>query len=547
MPDPKFVKRKTFREKPPRVVIADQIAQRGVEVLRQAGLTVTYEPAVAAEDLPELLRGAEALIVRSRTQVTAELLEQSEGLQVVGRAGTGVDNIAVEAATKKGVVVMNTPGSNTISAAEHTMAMILSLTRNIPQANQAMKEGKWPKKAYTGFELYEKKIGVLGLGRIGREVAKRLKAFGAYVLAYDPYISERVAEDLGVVLCTVEAVLKQADLLTLHMPLTEETAHFLNREKLALCKQGVKVVNCARGELIDEQALYEALRSGQVSAAGLDVFEQEPPKGSPLVELPQVITTPHLAASTVEAQERVGVEIAQQVADFLLRGVILNAVNFPSLSVEEYHRLFPYLRLAEALGSFASQICSFPIQEVGVRYYGELTHLPTKPISAAAILGVLKVFLRESVNIVNARVMAKERGIKVVETQSSRLRSYAHVISLQLRGEGTEWIEGTVHPSETKDAPDMRIVSIDGIQIEAPLSPHMLFLRNKDVPGVIGMVGSTLGAAGANIANFALGREGPLKKALAIISLDDPCPAETVAALGGLDPVTFVKAVRLTL
>lgn len=528
-----------------KIVVADGISTQGVDFFQEKNnVQVIFEPKCTPEELKVYLKDADALVVRSRTKVTHDILDSAPKLKVIGRAGAGVDNIDTKAATEKGVVVMNTPGSNTISAAEHAMGMLLSMMRQIPQAHASMQEKKWEKSRFMGDELFEKKLGILGLGRIGREVAKRAQAFGMDILAYDPFLTQETAMDLGVKLVGVKEILSQSNILTLHMSLTEETHHFLNEERLNQCQAGVKIVNCGRGELVDEKALAKALQSGHVAACALDVFEQEPLGDSPLLSINRVTTTPHLAASTVEAQVRVGVGICKQIFDFLSQGVILNAVNFPSLSVTEYKKLSPYLKLAEAMGSFAAQISSPPIQEIEVCSFGGLTQANSKPVTTAALFGFLKVFLKEGVNIVNARHIAEERAIQLKETESSEKRGYPSVLRITTRGqEGSIAVEGIVHSSEQTET-DIRIISLEGNPIEVPLSAHMLLLNNKDVPGVIGQIGTVLGNNQINIANFSLGRRGT-SDAVAVLNIDNSCTESTLEELRNIEAIVSIKSIEI--
>jgi D-3-phosphoglycerate dehydrogenase len=522
------------------ILITDLIAPQGVELLKATGWRVDLRPGLSLSQLQATLGGYHALIIRSQTKVTAEVIDVAENLKVIGRAGAGVDNIDVEAATKRGILVMNTPGGNSISVAEHTLGLILALVRHIPQADQALKQNRWEKKKFIGREVRGKTLGLIGLGKVGQEVAKRARYLGMQVIAYDPYISERTAQDLDVKLVGLNDLYATADVISIHASLNKTTRDMINREALNQMKNGVLLINCARGELVDEEALLEALESGKVAGAGLDVFREEPSGNQRLLSHPRVIATPHIAASTVEAQEQVGVDIAEQIRDYLQYGQIRGAVNFPAIPPEEFHRLGVFLELGEKLGSFVSQIAHVRVNEIGIRYYGELGQLNTYPVSNAILSGVLKLMLGEDVNLINARSVAEERNIVVIETRSSRQRSFANLISVQLRDGrgGVDWVEGTVLHQN-----NLRLVSIDGLDIEAPFARYMLVFRNQDVPGVIGRIGTILGNANVNIASFALGRRPDRPEAIGILTVDSPVPEAVVAEIQnstGINEVRFV-------
>ncbi len=525
------------------ILVSDKLSQQGVDLLRkekdwQVDVKTDLTPAQLIEEIGKY----HALLVRSNTKVTTAVLQAAHNLKVVGRAGTGVDNVNLEAATKKGVVVMNTPGGNSISVAEHAMGLMLALARFLPQASASTREGKWEKKKFTGTELKDKTLGVIGLGKIGMEVVKRAKAFQMNVLVYDPFVSDRVAKDLNVRLVSLDELFPNSDFITLHVPSVDATRHMINAQAIAKMKSGVRLVNTARGELINEADLAVALTSGKVAAAALDVFSQEPPAAdNPLTKLPNVIVTPHIAASTFEAQEVVGVEIADQVRAFLKDGIIRNAVNFPSVTFEEYQKLGPFLRLGESLGSFISQIGEGRMEEVGIRYYGETVDLNTNLVTNAIILGILKPILSEEVNIINARKVLEERGILLVESRSNRVRSYSNLISVKLRtGDQEEWIEGTLLSLD-----NTRLVSVDGITVEAPLHGTILFIRNNDTPGVIGQIGTLLGNNNINIANFALGRSDGNHHAVGVVNVDSPISETVLQQIRGCSSIRFARVVRL--
>jgi D-3-phosphoglycerate dehydrogenase len=487
-----------------KIVIADGLPSSALDQLRQPDWILDAKtgraPAELAADLPD----ADALIVRSATKVTRALIDAAPKLRVIARAGTGVDNVDVPAATSRGIVVMNAPGANSVSVAEHAMGLILSLARPVPAANASMKTGKWEKSKFAGAEIRSKTLGLVGLGKVGQEVAHRAHAFGMTVVAHDPFISQQVADDLGVQLMSLDDLCARADYVSLHLPALPSTRHIFNAERFAKCKKGIRIINTARGELIDSAALADAIESGQVAGAGIDVFDPEPPTDWRLASLPQVVATPHIAASTTEAQEQVGEETAAAVRDFLKDGIIRNAVNFPSVSSEEYKRLRPYLLLAKYLGSIVGQMGEARIQGVGVRYYGELAAEKSGLLGSAVLEGVFSAILSAgAVTPVNARAVAAERGIELIESRSSRSRNYTSLISVKLQtSSGDRWVEGTAFENGS-----LRLVLVDGVALEAPLEGTLLIISNTDQPGVIGAVGTLLGRHRVNIASFTLGRD----------------------------------------
>lgn len=528
------------------IVIADQLPASAVELLRSVpGWTIDAKTGRSAEDLGRDLAGADALVVRSATKVTAAVMAAAPRLRAIARAGTGVDNVDVKAATARGIVVMNAPGANSISVAELAVALMLALSRSIPAADAFMKQGVWEKRNLTGGELRGKTLGIVGLGRIGQEVGGRARAFGMTLVAHDPFISEQVASTLGIELLSLDDLCAAADYITLHLPSTPETRHLFNAERLARCKAGVRIVNTARGELIDEKALADAIEARQVAGAGIDVFEKEPPADWRLAKLPQVIATPHIAASTVEAQEQVGIETAIALRDFLREGVIRNAVNFPGVPGEEFAKVRPFALLADRMGALISQIAEGRTHGVGIRYYGPLVSAHADLLASAVLAGVLRPILSSSVTVVNARAIAAERGIEVVESRSSRLRSFANMLSVKLQTTGGErWIEGTVFEG---DSP--RLTMLDGVDVEVPLvDGTLLVIRNEDQPGVIGEVGTILGRHQINIASFALGRGRG--GAVGVVNLDqtggnEAGNARAIAELKGARAITEVKLVTL--
>jgi len=500
-----------------KIIVADDLPASALDVFRvEAGWIVDArsgrQPAALALDLAD----ADALVVRSATKVDAHLLDAAPRLRIVARAGAGVDNVDVDAASARGVLVVNAPGANSISVAEHAWALMLALARSVPAADRAMKDGHWDKRRFVGTELRGKTLVIVGLGRIGQEVAQRARAFGMRVVAHDPFISKEIALGLGVELMSLDQACATADYLTLHLPVTADTRHLFDAKRLAACKPGIRIVNTARGDLIDEAALRDALESGAVAAAALDVFQKEPPSDWSLAQLPQVIATPHIAASTEEAQEIVGIETAATVRDFLRDGIVRNAVNFPSVHPDELQRLQPWIRLADHLGALVSQMGTARIEALGIRYYGALVESRGVDILAAsAAAGVLRPILSTGVSIVNARAAAQERGIDIIESRSSRPRHFTSLLSIKLQTDaGERWVEGTVFEPN-----NLRLVAVRGVPVEAPLGGTMLLIANDDQPGVIGEVGTILGRHGVNIANFGLGRSET--GAVGVVNVDE--------------------------
>ncbi len=525
-----------------KILIADDVSESAVAVLRAEPSWQVVDlgrekgdAAARKQRLADEISSADALVVRSATKVTAGLLERAARLRVVGRAGVGVDNVDLDAATNKGVVVMNTPGGNAESVAEQTLALMLALARRIPQADASLKQGRWEKKAFLGQELRCKSLGLVGFGRIGAEVARRAQAFGMEVAAYDPHIAPRIASDANVRLVPLDELFSTSDFISLHASATPESRHVVNARTLALVRPGTRLVNCARGELVDEAALLEALKEGKVAGAGLDVFETEPPKDSPLVAHPNVIATPHIAGSTEEAQEIVGIRIAEQVRDYLAHGIVRNAVNVPAVSAEEYRRLQPYLELGEKLGAFLGQIGGRPLNEIRISYDGGLADLNTHLVKNSVLKGILAHTLsEEEVNLVYAGSLAQGAGVEVIEVRSSRRASVSNSLGIALRS-GSE-VASVLGTTGLKGS--LRILGVNDIDVEAPLKGVILFIRNQDVPGVIGRVGTLLGERQINIANFALGRNTDVHEAIGLVSVDDQIPASV------LDEIRSVPAVR---
>ncbi len=526
------------------ILIAEPMAAAGIELLQsQSGWNVWVSN---PKEYLDRLAEADALIVRSAVKVTREVLEKAPKLRVIGRAGVGVDNVDLNAATAAGVIVMNTPGGNAVAVAEHTIALMLALARSIPAASASTKSGKWEKKKFLGNEIREKTLGILGLGSIGREVAKRAQAFEMRVLVSDPYVNPQTAADLNVDLVDLATVFAQSDYITLHLALTPETNKILSREAFAQMKTGVRIINCARGEMIDEEALTQAIQSGKVAGAALDVFKPEPPAaGFPLFALENVLATPHIAGSTEEAQETVGVRIAEQVVDYLRNGVAINAVNMPALSPEQYRALGPYIVLAERLGSLAAQIATGNPKGVQLIYSGAIGDGNTHLIRNAGLVGLLNRWLSQRATLVNAMQLAAQRGLTVAERHE---RKVGHVdsVALELATDGgVTVVEGAVVLGRA------RLMQVDGIYCEAPLSGHLVFMKNQDVPGVIGHVGGVLGENGINIANFSLGRgdmpvrAGEPLEAVAVVETDGAVPDKVLAQLKQNRAVKVARAVSL--
>ena len=510
----------------PRVLIADEVSEVAVQAFAERGIEVSVQPGLAPDALAEIIGDFEGLVVRSATRVTAELVDRAARLKVVGRAGTGVDNVDMNAATKRGIVVMNTPHGNSVTAAEHTIAMMCALARRIPQADRSTRKGGWERGRFMGVELRDKTLGVVGCGTIGAIVATLAQGLRMRVVAFDPYLAPDRAASLGVTLATMDELLGEADVITLHVPLTDETRGIIDAEALAKTKPGVRIVNCARGGLVVESDLKSAIESGHVAGAALDVFEEEPARDNALFSFDEVIATPHLGASTVEAQENVALQIAQQMAEYLLTDTVVNAVNAPSVSPEEMAKLGPYLTLAEQIGSFAGQIADGRIRGVTIAYEGQASALDSRLLTAAALQGMLAPRL-DNINIVNAPFIARERGISVREVRSATTADYQTLVRVEvLSQEQPQAVAGTLIGRGGR-----RIVEVEGIEVEAELGPHMLYFTNEDRPGLIGAVATILGEAGINIATFNLGRREPGGDAIGLIGVDSVVPDDVLAKL----------------
>jgi len=524
-----------------KILVADSVSQKAVEVLQSEGSwNVVFLPKQKNLSLTEEIKDADALVVRSATKVNAELLAHAKCLRAVGRAGVGVDNVDLEAATKHGVVVMNTPGGSSASVAEQAMGFLVSLARRIPQADASMKRGAWEKKKLTGTELRGKTLGLVGLGRIGSEVARLARAFEMQVIAYDPYVPLRLAQEQGVKLVKFDQLLSESDFISLHTAATAETYHLINTETLAKTKPGVRIINCARGELIKEEDLLRALESGHVAGAALDVFEKEPPTDSRLVAHPNVIATPHIAGSTDEALENVGISIAEQIRDYLRLGIPRNAVNMPAISPEEYKKLEPYIQLGEKLGAFVAQIAGERLEEVKISYDGGLAELNTHLVKNAVLKGVLSKPLLHEINLINAASMAQERGIEVIEVRSARRAAYSNSLGIALRTDvDSPSVLGMVGMR------GLRILGINEINIEASLKGFILFIRNQDVPGVIGRVGTILGENNVNIASFALGRSQQAGEAIGLVNIDELISQDVLEEIRKVPAVRFACVVEV--
>jgi D-3-phosphoglycerate dehydrogenase len=523
-----------------KIVVADDLPASALDLLRSEGWTIDARSGRTPEALAADVADADAIVVRSATKVTAAIIAAAPKLRAIARAGTGVDNVDVTTASGRGIVVMNAPGANSVSVAELAMGQILSLARHLPAADAAMKQGKWEKKKFLGEELRGKTLGLAGLGRIGQEVARRARPFGVQLIAHDPYIPAPVAADLGITLVSLDELFARADYVSLHMPSTPQTKRLVNAERLAKAKKGIRIVNTARGDLIDETALADAIESGQVGGAALDVFEKEPTVDHRLQNLPQVVATPHIAASTREGQELVGVETAAALRDFLKNGVIRNAVNAPIVAPEDFAALQPYVALGERLGAFVAQTIDGNAKTLGVRYYGETTG-HNDIIASAVLVGLFRPILSSAVTVVNARAVAAQRGLDLVEYHSPRPRNYTNLISVKLStSDGERWVEGTVFEGSSP-----RVVTVDGTAVEAPLDGTLVVVRNDDLPGVIGEVGTILGRHGVNIANFALGRDG--NGAVGVVNVDDGAnvPEAVVNEIRAIKAVRDARIVRL--
>ena len=522
----------------PKVLISDALSPAAVQIFTDRGIEVDFQPALGKDKdkLAAVIGDYDGLAIRSATKVTPKVLEWAKNLRVIGRAGIGVDNVDIPAATARGIIVMNTPFGNSITTAEHAISLMLALARQIPEADASTRAGKWEKNKFMGVEIYSKTLGVIGCGNIGSIVADRALGLKMKVIAYDPYLSPERAVDLGVEKVELDELFKRADFITLHTPLTDKTRNLVDAAALMKMKKGVRIVNCARGGLVDEAAIAEALKSGQVAGAAFDVFATEPAMESPLFHLPNVVCTPHLGAATTEAQENVALQVAEQMADYLLRGAISNAVNFPSISAEEAPKLRPFVDLAEKLGSFAGQLTETGVSKVQLVYEGAVAQMNTKALTSAALAGLLRPMLG-TVNVVSAPVAAKERGIVVEEVTREMPEDYESLITVTVTTERQQrHVSGTVFADGRP-----RIVNIKGIRMDAEFGPSMIYITNLDKPGFIGKFSSTLGEASINIATFHVGRDKAGGDAVALIEIDGDLPAEVLAKVRALPQVQQAK------
>ena len=527
---------------PFKVLISDSLSKEAVDILeKEKDFKVDVNTKLTPEELKKVIKDYDALLVRSATKVTKDVIAVADKLKIIGRAGVGLDNVDVEAASKKGIIVVNTPGGNTISTAEHTFSMILALSRSIPQADLSMKKGEWERKKFMGVELYGKTLGIVGLGRIGTEVAKRALSFGMKVLAYDPFLSADKAKELGIELVDLNTIYKSADYITVHTPLTDETKHMISDKQFALMKKNVRLINCARGGIIDEEALVKAIEAGKVAGAAFDVYEEEPPKNSKLTKLDKVVLTPHLGASTEEAQMNVAIDVANTVRDALLGRGVRNAVNVPSVDPEIYKVLEPYLKLAENIGCMQTQLVDGHIKKVKIRYVGELSKYDLTPLTATIMKGMLAPILQETVNFVNSLVMAKERGITIVESKTAEVQDFASLIWVEVETDKTvSSIWGTLFTKV-----DPRIVKINDFYVDFVPEGNMLMVFNKDVPGIIGLIGTIFGKNKINVASVSFGRDEKGGRAVSVWNVDSDVSKKVLGEIKESKNVYDLKLVKL--
>jgi D-3-phosphoglycerate dehydrogenase / 2-oxoglutarate reductase len=525
----------------PRVLVSDKLSEMAVQIFRDRGVDVDYLPELGKDKdaLLAKIGDYDGLAIRSATKVSPKVLEAAKKLKVIGRAGIGVDNVDIPAATQRGIVVMNTPFGNAITTAEHALSMMMALARQIPEANASTHAGKWEKNRFMGVELFNKTLGIIGCGNIGSIVADRALGLKMKVIAFDPFLSPERALEIGVEKVELDTIFKRSDFITLHTPLTEKTRNVIDAAALAKCKKGVRIINCARGGLVNEDALYDALISKHVAGAALDVFEVEPAATHKLFNLENVVCTPHLGASTGEAQENVALQVAEQMADYLINGAVSNALNMPSITAEEAPRLKPFVALAEKLGSFAGQLTDSLISGIVIEYAGDVGNLNTRALTSAALAGILHAQLG-TVNMVSAPVVARERGIKVDEVKQSKRGAYETYIRITVK---TDKYERSVAGAVFSDGKP-RIIQIKGIELECNFGPHMLYITNKDKPGFVGAVGTTLGNAGINMATFHLGRVAQGGDSICIVEVDGEVPAAVMDAVQKIPNVQQVKALR---
>lgn len=526
-----------------KILVSDKLSEEGLKILRDVKeFTVEVKTELKPEELKEAVKGCDALIVRSATKVTKDIIKAAEKLRVIGRAGVGLDNVDAAAATERGIVVMNAPAGNSISTCEHALSMLLALLRNIPQANSSLKSGEWKRSKFMGVELYKKTLGIIGLGRIGAEVAKRALSFSASVIAYDPYLSSDIGSSIGVAMVELPELFKRADFITIHVPLSDSTRNMISDKEFTMMKDGVRIVNCARGGIVDEKALAKAIKKGKVAGACLDVFEKEPPDASSeLLALEDVIVSPHLGASTEEAQVNVALEIAECVRDYLLGRGIRNAVNYPQIDPETYKIMAPYINLAERLGNFASQLCTGKIKAVSVYYSGEITQHDVASLSMALVKGLLTPMLEDSVNFVNALSLAESRGIKVKEAKLSREEEFVNLVSVKIdTDKEIRRIWATLSANRQP-----RIVKIDEFYVELSPCGEMIVIKNLDKPGIIGNLGTLLGRQNVNIAGMSFGRREPGGEAISVLNVDGLVSQELLDKIRNIENILAVKLIKL--
>jgi len=525
-----------------KVLVSDPLAEIGIKLLQETpGIDVDVTTDLTPEELTGIIGQYHALVIRSSTRVTADIIEAAQNLKVIGRAGIGLDNVDVPAASKKGIVVMNTPEGNTMTAAEHAIAMIMSISRNIPQATASLKQGKWEKKKFQGQEVCEKTLGIIGVGRVGRLVADRAKGLKMKVVVYDPYIKPESLEKLDLEPVSFDELLKRSDYITIHTPSTDETINMINKETIAKMKKGAMLINCARGNIVNQDDLYKALESGHLAGAALDVFSEEPPGKIKLMTLPNFICTPHLGASTKEAQEKVARDVAEQIIDYLLYGTARNAVNVPTISTELMVTLRPYAILAERISSLQTQLAESPISKIEVTYFGKITEYDVTPLTTAALKGLLSPILKEEVNFVNAPFVAQERGIKVVESKIKQSEDYANLITIKVKTSAkTNVISGTIFGNNLP-----RIIRINNFYLEAVPEGHNLLINNQDTPGVIGSITSTLGKHGINISRMQVGEEKEKQQNVIFLATDRIVPDEIIEELKTLKNVFSITRIEL--
>lgn len=525
-----------------KILVSDSMSEEGLRILRnEKEFEVDAKPKLSPEDLKKIIGAYDAILIRSGTKLTKDVIEKASSLKIIGRAGVGLDNVDLAAATKKGIIVVNAPAGNTISTAEHTMSLIMALSRNIPQASESLKNGEWDRKKFMGVELYGKTLGIIGLGRIGAEVAARAISFKMNILAYDPFLSADIAKKLKIELVELERLLKMSDYITVHTPITDQTKHMLGEKEFKMMKDGVRIINAARGGIIDEKALYKAIESKKVAGAALDVFEKEPPADSPLLKLDNVIVTPHLGASTEEAQVNVSVDIAETVRDALLNRGLKNAVNLPNLGPEEFKILKPYINLAEKIGSMHAQLIKGHIKSVEIRYIGDVSNVKVEPITSALIKGMLEPMLQETVNYVNAPIIAKARGINMLESKAGEIEDFASLIWVKVRSDKTSnAIAGTIFMKG-----DPRIVKVNDYYLEVKPEGYMLVIYNKDVPGIIGHIGTLLGKNNINISHMSFGRERPGQDAISILNVDSEVPKAVLNEIRKAENINDATLIKL--